>query len=53
MELMALPMFSVAFVGLKTFLDNHMVVLPLLCITAFVVGFTLLVKWNIERLCGG
>jgi len=53
MCLMGVPMFIVGFVGLKTFLDNHMVLVPLLCIIGFFLGFILLVKWNLERLRGG
>lgn len=52
MRLLTVPMFVIGFVGLKTFLDNHMVLLPVLCIFGFILGFILLVKWNMERLSG-
>jgi hypothetical protein len=53
MKLLMAPMFIVVFVGLKTFLDNHMVVLPLVCIIGFILCFILLIRWNVERLRGG
>ena len=52
MRLLTVPMFVIGFVGLKTFLDNHMVLVPVLCIIGFILGFILLVKWNVERLSG-
>jgi hypothetical protein len=52
MKLMAIPMFIETFIGLKTFLDNHLVLIPALCIVGFILSFALLVKWNVERLRG-
>jgi len=52
MQLMALPMFVAVFVGVKTFLDNHLLLVPIVCLIGFIVGFIFLVKWNLERLRG-
>ena len=52
MRLIMGPMIIMVFVGLKTFLDHHLVVLPIVCIVAFATCFILLVRWNVERLRG-
>jgi hypothetical protein len=52
MRLMMVPMVIMVFVGVKTFLDHQMVLIPMVCIGGFILGFILLVKWNAERLRG-
>jgi hypothetical protein len=52
MKLMVVPMIIVVFAGVKAFLDNHLALLPILCIVVFILCFILLVKWNMERLRG-
>jgi amino acid permease len=52
MKLVVVPMILVTFIGLKTFLDNRMVLVPVLCIVGLILSFALLVKWNVERLRG-
>jgi hypothetical protein len=52
MKLIAAPMFIVVFVGLKTFLDHQLILIPLLCIVVFLSCFIMLVKWNVARLRG-
>ena len=51
-KLIAAPMFIVVFVGLKTFLDHQLILIPLLCIVVFLFCFIMLVKWNVARLRG-
>lgn len=45
-------MIIITFVGLKTFLDNHMILVPMFCVVGFILSFILLAKWNRERLRG-
>jgi hypothetical protein len=45
-------MVIMVFVGVKTFLDHQMVLIPIICIIGFVLCFILLMKWNGERLRG-
>ncbi len=52
MKLMIVPMIIIVFAGLKMLLDNHLVLLPILCIVVFILCFVLLIKWNAERLRG-
>jgi len=52
MKLMVVPMILVTFIGLKTFLDHRLVVIPVLCIVGLILSFALLVKWHVERLRG-
>jgi hypothetical protein len=52
MRLIMVPMVAFVVVGLKTFLDYHLVLIPILCVFAFILGFIFLVKWNVERLRG-
>jgi len=52
MRLMIVPLIIIVFAGVKTFLDSHLVLLPILCIVVFILCFILLVKWNVERLRG-
>lgn len=49
MKLIIAPMTIIVFAGLKRFLDNHEVLFPTLCIVAFILGFVMLIKWNVER----
>jgi len=50
MRLIMAPMIAFVVVGLKTFLDYHLILIPIVCILAFILGFVFLVKWNVERL---
>ena len=49
MKLIIAPMVIIVFAGLKGFLDDHQVLLPTLCLVAFILGFVMLIKWNVER----
>jgi hypothetical protein len=52
MRVLVVPMLIIVYVGLRSFLNHHLTLLPLLCIVVFILCFILLIKWNVERLRG-